>query len=60
MFDGVGDARATYVIWPDNLFDNGSLHDYSGPVAGRIGDDGHEIRPTPDLSVLSNGRLRSG
>jgi hypothetical protein len=60
MFDSVGDARATYVIWPDNLFDNGSLHDYSGPVAGRTGYEGHEIRPTPDLSVLSNGRLRSG
>jgi hypothetical protein len=59
MFDGVGDARATYVIWRDNLFDNGSRHDYSGPVAGRIGYEGHEIRPTPDLSVLSNGLLRS-
>jgi hypothetical protein len=30
-----------------NLFDNGSLHDYSRPVVGRIGYDGHEIRPTP-------------
>jgi hypothetical protein len=44
-----------YVIWPDNLFDNGSLHDYSGPVAGRIGYEGHEIRPTPDLSVYPTG-----
>jgi hypothetical protein len=60
IFDSVGDARAIYVSWPDNVFDNGSLHHYSGPVAGRIGYDGHEIRPTPDLGVLSNGRLRSG
>ena len=48
------------MIWPDNLFENGSLHDYFGPVAGKIDYDGHEIKPTPDLSVLSNGRLRSG
>jgi hypothetical protein len=60
MFDNTGDARATYVIWPDNLFENGSLHDYSGPVAGKIDYDGQEIKPTPDLRVISNGRLRSG
>jgi hypothetical protein len=59
MFDGARAARATYVIWPDNLFENGSLHDYFGPVAGKIDYDGHEIKPTPDLRVLSNGRLRS-
>jgi hypothetical protein len=51
MFDSAGDARATYVTWPDNLFDNGSRHDYSGPVAGRTGYDAHEITQTPDLSV---------
>lgn len=59
MFDGSGNARATFVIWPDNLFDNGSLHDYSGPVPGRVSYDGHQIKPIPDLRVLSNGRLRS-
>jgi hypothetical protein len=57
MFDGAGAARATFVIWPDNLFDNGSLHDYAGPVAGRIGYDGLEIKPIPDFRVLSSGRL---
>jgi hypothetical protein len=60
MFESAGDARSTYVIWPDNLFENGSLHDYSGPLAGKIDYDGNEIKPTPDLRVLSNGRLRSG
>jgi len=60
MFDSAGDARATYMIWPDNLFENGSLHDYSGPVTGKIDYDGQEINPAPDLRVLFNGRLRSG
>jgi hypothetical protein len=60
VFDGARKARATYVIWPDNLFDNGALHDYMGPLAGNIGYDGHEIEPTPDVTVSSNGRLRSG
>jgi hypothetical protein len=60
MFDGARDARGTYVIWPDNLFDNGSLHDYAGPLTGNIAYDGQAIEPTPDLTVLSNGRLRSG
>jgi hypothetical protein len=27
MLDGASHARATYVIWPDNLSDNASLHD---------------------------------
>jgi hypothetical protein len=43
-------ARATYVIWPDNLFDNGSLHDYAGPLTLNIGYDGHAIDPTTDLT----------
>ena len=60
MFDGARGARGTYVIWPDNLFDNGSLHDYAGPLTGNIGYDRKAIEPTPDLTVLSNGRLRSG
>jgi len=60
MVDGARKARATYVIWPDNLFDNGALHDYMGPLAGNIGYDGHEIEPTPDLTVSTNGRLLAG
>lgn len=44
-FDGARDARGTYVIWPDNLFDNGSLHDYAGPLTGNIGYDGQAIEP---------------
>lgn len=59
MFDGAGEARATYVIWPDNLFDNGSLHDYAGPLTLKIGYDGQPIESIPDFRVSSNGRLRS-
>lgn len=59
MFDVARDARVTYVIWPDNLFDNGSLHDYAGPFVGNNGYDGQVMEPTRDLTVLSNGRLRS-
>jgi hypothetical protein len=43
MFDGAGDARGTYVIWPDNLFDNGSLLDYAGPLTGE-----HRLRRAGD------------
>jgi hypothetical protein len=61
LFDGAREARATYVIWPDNLFDNGSLHDYAGPFAGNFGYDGRQIdEPTPHLTVSSSGHLLSG
>jgi hypothetical protein len=59
LFDHAHEARTTYVIWPDNLFDNGSLHDYAGPLTLDIGYDGHAIEPTSDLTVSSNGRLLS-
>lgn len=60
LFDGARQARATYVIWPDNLFDNGALHEYAGPLTSNIGFDGREIdEPTPDLTVSSSGHLLS-
>ena len=53
LFDGAREARATYVIWPDNLFENGSLRDYAGPFTGNFGYDGREIdEPTPDPHSL--------
>jgi hypothetical protein len=60
LFDGAREARATYVIWPDNLFENGSLHHYAGPFTGNFGYDRREIDgPTPDLTVSSSGYLLS-
>jgi hypothetical protein len=60
LVNGAGEAQSTYVIWPDNLFDNGSLHDGAGPFARAVGYDRHKIEePTPDLTVSSNGRLKS-
>ena len=47
----------TFVIWPANLFDNGALHDYSGPFSEDEGYEGHRLSREPTLVVTSKGRL---
>ena len=36
-------SGGTFVIWPDNLFDNGALHDYAGPFSVDEGYGGHRL-----------------
>ena len=50
-------ARGTFVIWPDNLFDNGALHDYAGPFSVDEGYEGHRLSRFPTLVVTGKGRL---
>ena len=47
----------TFVIWPDNLFANGALHDYAGPVSEDEGYGGHPLSREPTLVVTERGRL---
>jgi hypothetical protein len=47
----------TFVIWPDNLFDNGALHDYAGPFSMDEGYEGHRLSRDPTLVVTGKGRL---
>jgi hypothetical protein len=47
----------TFVIWPDNLFDNGTLHDYAGAFSVDEGYEGHRLSRDPTLVVTGNGRL---
>jgi hypothetical protein len=47
----------TFVIWPDNLFENGALHDYAGPVSEDEGYEGHRLSRDPTLVVTGKGRL---
>lgn len=47
----------TFVIWPDNLFDNGALHDYAGPFSNDEGYEGHPLSREPTLVVTEKGRL---
>jgi hypothetical protein len=47
----------TFVIWPDNLFDNGALHDYAGPFSVDEGYEGHRLSRDPSLVVTGKGLL---
>jgi hypothetical protein len=47
----------TFVIWPDNLFDNGALHDYAGPFSVDEGYEGHRLSRDPTLVVTGKGHL---
>jgi hypothetical protein len=47
----------TFVIWPDNLFENGALHDYAGPFSEDEGYEGHRLSRDPTLVVTGKGRL---
>jgi hypothetical protein len=47
----------TFVIWPDNLFENGALHDYAGPFSDEEGYEGHRLSREPTLVVTGKGRL---
>lgn len=55
--DGAGRPDDTYVIWPDNLFDNGALHDYQGPFALKQGYLGHPLNRESSLSISATGRI---
>jgi hypothetical protein len=58
MLDSTGEPRGSFVIWPDNLFDNGSLHDYAGPF---FEDEGYMSRPLsrdPILAVSDDGHIQ--
>jgi hypothetical protein len=50
-------AGGTFVIWPDNLFENGALHDYAGPFSVDEGYEGHRLSRDPTLVVTGKGRL---
>jgi hypothetical protein len=47
----------TFVIWPDNLFDNGALHDYAGPFSEDEGYAGHPLSREPTFAITREGRL---
>lgn len=56
VFDGTGSPERTFVIWPDNLFDTGSLHDYS-PYGRAEGYLGHELDRSPSLTISRGGHI---
>lgn len=58
MLDGSGTPRGSFVIWPDNLFDNGALHDYAGPFSLEQGYLGHPLSRSPALTVTDDGRVQ--
>jgi hypothetical protein len=57
ILDGLGEPRGTFVIWPDNLFDNGVLHDYAGPFSEDDGYMRHRLNQEPTLTVSDDGRI---
>jgi subtilisin family serine protease len=58
VFDRTGSPDRTFVIWPDNLFDNGSLHDYS-PYDKEAGYLDHALAMDPSLSISDDGRIET-
>jgi hypothetical protein len=59
VLDGAGKSRGSFVIWPDNLFDNGALHDYSGPFVEDEGYLSHPLNRDPNLAVSDDGRIQT-
>ena len=57
LLDNASSTGGTFVIWPDNLFDNGALHDYAGPFSEDEGYEGHRLSREPTLVVTERGRL---
>ena len=57
LFKNTSKTGGTFVIWPDNLFDNGALHDYAGPFSEDEGYEGHRLSRDPTLGVTGKGRL---
>ena len=57
LFKNTSKTGGTFVIWPDNLFANGALHDYAGPVSEDEGYGGHPLSREPTLVVTERGRL---
>jgi hypothetical protein len=58
MLDGAGKSRGSFVIWPDNLFDNGALLDYAGPFVEDEGYLSHPLSGDPNLALSDDGRLK--
>jgi hypothetical protein len=58
MLDRGGEPQGSFVIWPDNLFDNGSLHDYAGPFFEDQGYMSHALDWHPTLAVFDDGRIQ--
>jgi len=58
LIDHAGEPDGTFVIWPDNLFDNGALHDYAGPVDRDEVVWGIQLNLDPNLTVSDSGMLR--
>jgi hypothetical protein len=58
MLDRTGEPQGSFVIWPDNLFDNGALHDYAGPFFEEEGYMSHLLSRDPILAVSDNGHIQ--
>jgi hypothetical protein len=58
MLDRTGGPQGSFVIWPENLFDNGSIHDYAGPFFEAEGYMGHPLERDPTLAVFDDGRIQ--
>jgi hypothetical protein len=59
VLDGAGKSRGSFVIWLDNLFDNGALHDYSGPFVEGGVYLSHPLNRDPNLAVSDDGRIQT-
>lgn len=57
MLDDTSQTGGIFVISPDNLFDNGVLHDYAGPFSRDEGYLGHRLSREPTLVVSGTGGL---
>ena len=57
MLDGTREHQNSFVIWPDNLFDNGALHDYAGPFFEDEGYMGRRLSREPTLTVSDDGHI---